>query len=161
MHQGRLCPLTTIEPAGLAPVAKALPEWETVELMVDSGASETVMPEESLRCVATQVSEASKRGVMYEVANGQRIANLGEKIVEGLTDGEGHLRRFTAQVCDISKPLLSVKRLIESGHAVTFDSSGGCITHVASGDQIWLNEKDGMYSLKLWVPTRGAPDAGF
>ena len=44
---------------------------------------------------------------------------------------------------------------------VVFDLDGSYIHHKTTGEQIWLHEKDGMYSLKLWVPTKGASGAGF
>ena len=66
-----------------------------------------------------------------------------------------------AQVCDVSKPLLSVRRLVESGHNVYFDHEGGRITNHKTGEQIWLHEVDGMYHLRLGVPTKGAAASGF
>ena len=70
---------------------------------------------------------------------------------------EGFHRNITAQVCDVKQPLMSVKRLRDSGHAVVFDSDGGRIDHLASGSSIRLSERDGMFMLKLWIPTK----AGF
>ena len=63
----------------------------------------------------------------------------------------------------MSKPLLSVRRLVESGHNVYFDHEGGRITNEKTGEQIWLHEVNGMYHLKLWIPTTKevASGAGF
>ena len=47
--------------------------------MVDSGASETVVNEDMIQSVETKEGKAYKNGVCYEVANGIRIPNLGEK----------------------------------------------------------------------------------
>ena len=55
--KGTLCPIRTIEPARLCPVAEKLPEWEVLDFMVDSGASETVMPEEAVRSIPTMSNE--------------------------------------------------------------------------------------------------------
>ena len=150
---GRLSPLTTIEPAGLAPVAEA-PEWEAIELAVDSGASETVIPEGMIKSVDIQPSEASKRGVQYEVANGHRIPNLGQKAFQGVTP-EGHRRGITAQVCDVNKPLLSVTRLVSSGNTVVFSRSGSYVKDDATGETMQLHETGGMFMLRLWVPASG------
>ena len=136
-------------------MATALPEWETIDLMVASGASETVMPEGAIRSVTTKPNDASIRGVEYEVANGQRIPNLGEKVIDGETDIEGRRTTFKVQVCEVSKPLMSVKRLVESGHSVHFDQDGGRITDQKTGKHIWLHEVNGMYHLRLWVPSAG------
>ena len=70
-------PLLTVCPDEINAVNEG--EWEEIELAVDSGASETVVNEDMLRSVQTQESAASRRGVEYEVANGIRIPNLGEK----------------------------------------------------------------------------------
>ena len=42
--------------------------WEKVEVAVDSGATETVLPEEQVLSVPVEEGEASRRGVEYEVA---------------------------------------------------------------------------------------------
>ena len=150
---GRLSPLSTIEPAGLAPVAET-PDWETVELAVDSGASETVIPEGVCRAATLQPSEASKRGVVYEVANGERIPNLGQKSFHGVT-AEGHRRGLTAQVCDVNKPLLSVTRLVAAGNTVVFSQGESYVQDDLTGEKMWLRESGGMYMLRLWVPSKG------
>ena len=152
--RGKLCPLATIEPETLNPVEK-LPEWEVIELAVDSGASETVIPEDLIKSVQTKPSSASLRGVMYEVANGERIPNMGEKTFQALTDGEGFVRGITAQVCDVNKPLLSVSKLVQSGNTVVFDSDGAYVEDKGTGERMWLKESGGMYMMKLWVPSAG------
>ena len=55
------------------------PEWEEIEMAVDSGASESVVNEEQLSGVETVEGKAKKMGVQYEVADGTLIPNLGEK----------------------------------------------------------------------------------
>ena len=61
----------------------------------------------------------------------------------------------------MSKPLLSVRKLVESGHSVLFDREGGRITNDTTGEQIWLHEVDGMYHLRMWVPITATSGAGF
>ena len=89
----------TVEPEGMNVVANS--EWEEIELAVDSGASETVIGEDMLAGVETKEGLASRRGVQYEVANGVRIPNLGEKKFRGFTE-EGLQRSMKAQVCEVS-----------------------------------------------------------
>ena len=157
---GRLCHLTTLEPEGLSHVSGTDPNWETVEFAVDSGASETVIPEGLCTSVPTRPSDASRRGVQYEVANGERIPNLGSQRLEGLTDGEGLVRNLTAQVCGVNKALLSVHKLNEAGHTVVFQPGAAHIVDGTTGERIWLREHQGMYMLKLWMP-RTSSSAGF
>ncbi len=126
-------------------------EWEKIEFHVDSGATETVLSEAMLMCVATKPGLAMKQGIKYEVANGVRIDNLGEKNFKGMSK-EGFFRSMTAQVCDVNKALLSVKKVIAAGNQVVFGSKeGSYIESNATGERMWLEERGGMYILELWV----------
>ena len=87
---------------------------------MDSGATETVIDEGSIQHVEATEGAAYKRGVKYEVANGVRIPNMGEKKFQGVTE-EGALRHITAQVCEVNKPLLSVSKVVVAGNRVVFD----------------------------------------
>ena len=119
------------------------------------------MPPDMLRSVNITSGEASRRGVLYEVANGERIPNLGERIFTGVTDKEGHSRTIKAQVCEVSKPLMSVSRLVKAGNSVVFSAQGSYIEDDASGERIHLEEVNGMFNLKVWVKTGAAQAAGF
>lgn len=139
-HILQLSPLTTVEPEGLNAV-NAQDGWEQVLFAVDSGASETVIPPDALGSINITPGDASKRGVMYEVANGDRIPNLGEKVFTGCTNAEGIARQIRAQVCEVSKPLLSVAKLVRAGN--TGVRTGGGLhlrpgwggLHVARGEE--------------------------
>ena len=124
-------------------------------MAVDSGASETVIPETAVRGSDIKPSEASRRGVQYEVANGHRIPNLGQKSFLGYTH-EGACRGVTAQVCDVNKPLMSVAKLVAAGHTVTFAQGGSFVTSDHTGERINLVEANGMYLMRLWVPAAPA-----
>ena len=153
MEAGAVRMFRTIEPEGIHAMGQSR-EWEEVEMAVDSGASETVMGPEMLEGVETKESLASRRGVEYEVANGIRIPNLGEKQFKGITD-EGLPRNLRVQVCDVNKPLLSVSKIVQGGNRVVFDGSGSYIEDKASGERMWLQEKGGMFMLKMWVKNDG------
>ena len=124
---------------------------------MDSGASETVVGPHMILSAETKDSEYSRRGICYEVANDINITNQGEKRFTGIS-GEGISRGINAQVCDVNKGLLSVRRMVELGHKVTFDANGSYIQHVKTGRRMNLTERRGMYMLKLWTK---APSAGF
>ena len=140
--------LSTIEPGGMN-VINATGCWEEIEFAVDSGATETVVNEDMLRSVEMKPGAASRRGVEYEVANGSTIPNLGEKRFRGFSS-EGQGKDITAQVCDVNKALLSVRKIVAAGNKVIFEKQGAYIED-PGGRQIWLEEKQGMYMLKLWV----------
>ena len=132
-------------------VSSSLPESvEELEMLVDSGATETVASENDVECVPTEEGAAFKRGVKYEVANGTVIPNLGEKKFEAASE-DGVTRHITAQVCDVNKALLSVKKMTKAGNRVIFDEDGSYIENKSTGDRLWMHEDHGMYVLKLWV----------
>ena len=91
-----------------------------------------------------------RRGVRYEVANGVRIPDLGEKECQAVTE-EGKARHITAQVCEVNKALLSVSKVVAAGNRVVSDGEGSYIEDKASGERMWLKEQGGMYVLKVWV----------
>ena len=138
----------TVEPEGLNALEDA--EWEEVEFAVDSGATETVIGEDVLKSVTKIEGAAYKRGVKYEVANGVRIPNLGEKRFIGYSE-DGQSREITAQVCDVNKPLLSVSKIVNAGNRVVFDGDGCYIEDLQSGERIWMRPQGGMYHIKMWV----------
>ena len=150
--------LETIEPEGLCHV-DVQGGWVEFELAVDSGATETVVSEEMLTMVETKPGAASKRGVEYEVANGVRIPNLGEKKFMAETE-DGVVRSITAQVCDVNKALLSVKKVVAAGNRVVFDDGGSYIEDKSTGERMWMIENNGMYMLKLWIPKQPFPRQG-
>ena len=143
--------LQVIEPEGVNAVSKP-GEWQEIEMAVDSGATETVMGEEMLTEIEIKPGMASKRGVKYEVANGTRIPNLGERKFMAHSE-EGAIRNITAQVCDVNKALLSVKKVVGAGNRVVFDDTGSYIEDKRNGEKMWLREDNGMYMLKMYVKT--------
>ena len=117
---------------------------------MDSGASETVLPEDALLSIELREGAAARRGTQYEVATGTLIPNLGEKTFNGVSTEEV-TRRMTAQVCDVNKPLLSVRRMVAAGNRVVFYNEGSYIEDKETAERMWLTEEDGMYMLSLWV----------
>ena len=129
--------------------------WEEVNLVVDSGASETVIGPNMVESAEVKEGRAYRQGVKYEVANGIRIPNLGEKKFSGVSN-EGFLRDMTAQVCGINKGLLSVSKLVEKGNRVVFDKSGSYIQNQWTGEKMKLKAERGLFMLQLW--TRAASE---
>ena len=143
-----LMPLATVEPESINKV-ESTGGWVEVMMAVDSGATETVMNEDHLDVVETVEGRACKRGVKYEVANGVRIDNLGEKKFTGVT-AEGAKRQIVAQICDVNKALLSVRKVVSAGNRVVFDDVS-FIEDKDTKERIYMEDQGGMYVLKLWV----------
>ena len=140
--------LETVEPEILNALED--PDCEEIELAADSGATETVIGESILKSIDLVEGVAYKRGVKYEVANGIRIPNLGEKKFTGITEN-GIAREITAQVCEVNKPLLSVSKIVAAGNRLVFDPNGSCIEDIESGEKVWLKNQGGMYIIKMQV----------
>ena len=56
---------------------------------------------------------------------------------------EGTRKKITAQVADVNKGLLSVKKILAAGNRVVFDNSS-YIEDKATGEKMWLTEAQGM-----------------
>jgi hypothetical protein len=125
-------------------------KWEQIEAVVDSGATVPVLSPTMAKLYKVEPSEASLAGVEYEVANGERLANLGQKVMPVYTE-EGTLRGMTAQVADVSKMLMSVRHLCKSGHAVVFDEDGSMIINKTTGEVNKIADDGVNYLMKLWA----------
>ena len=95
--------------------------WEKVTLIVDSGASDTVVPPSM--CANAPLHRTEKVGTEYEVADGGVVENFGEKrclmkISPNASSAEAMNMVF--QVVDVSKALLSVYKVCQAGHQVVF-----------------------------------------
>ena len=81
---GKLCPLTHATP-GLYEFG--IQEWTLIDVIVDSGACETFMPKSLCEHIHITPSKQSIDGADYEVASGETIPNLGERICEVYAEG--------------------------------------------------------------------------
>jgi hypothetical protein len=144
-----LNPIKTIEPNNLNNISED-GVWEEIELAVDSGATESVVPSTLPASIPTVDGPASKRGVLYEVASGHQIPNEGEKRFSAVTE-EGKEKKLVLQVCDVNQGLLSVAKMMTAGNRVVFDPSGSYVESKTTGDRTWLKERGGMFIMKLWV----------
>ena len=81
-----------------------------VEVPVDSGAADNVMPPDMSPSVKIQPSEKSRQNGTYTVANGKKIANLGEKSARFRTDANKN-NGITLQITGVRRPLISASRL--------------------------------------------------
>ena len=126
------------------------PRTNELWITVDSGASENVIAEGMAAGVKTVSSVGSRNGVQYVTANGTNMPNRGEQHIQVLT-GEGHHCLLNMQVTDVKKPLMSVARVCDAGHEVTFRANGGEIKHVESGQITKFDRIDNVYRLRVGV----------
>ena len=136
-----------IVPEGLNTVTNG--GWEEVTMYLDSGATETVIPKDMLMSLDLKEGAAARQGITYEVANGVRIANLGEKAFIGVTE-DGQEKEINAQVCEVNKALLSVSKAVKAGNTVVFDEDGSYIESKLTGQRTWLTNEGGIMPLRCW-----------
>ena len=117
-------------------------KWERLRTTMDSGATVTVIPPTAGKWYDLQESPASRAGVEYEVANGDKIPNLGQKLLPVVTN-EGGLRGMLAQVADVSGALTSARALNATGHAVVIDGDESFVLNKETGE-VNLIEDDGV-----------------
>lgn len=137
-------------PKCLCPLKKPYDKLIPVELLVDSGAAESVIPPRELPGHPVHPNAASMSGEEYLTADGKTIPNKGEQAVNFRTQ-EGHRCALTFQVTDVTKPLLSTTQLADTGHETVFRKTGGTIRHLKTGRELHFTRRAGLYILKIWV----------
>ena len=63
-------------------------------------------------------------------------------------------RKVRAQVCDVNEALMSVRKIVAAGNRVIFDeegSGGSFIEDKQTLERVKLEDRNGMYMVKLWV----------
>ena len=125
--------------------------WVEVEICIDSGACETVMPASLCPGIDVVDSQQSIEGVEYEVANGGLIPNLGERRCLLTTPGSEVCKQIVFQVADVHKTLMSVSRVADMGYSCHLGATGGCLEDLKSGERIPLTRRDDLYYLNTWV----------
>ena len=129
----------------------------TIKVLVDSGAAENVIPPGLLPDFEIQEGEARRNNVRYTTADGNELPNLGEIQLPFRTK-EGHQCGVVFQVCDVSRPLLSVTALTAKGNSVAFNDQGGVIIG-KDGKRMTFKKESGVYVLEMYVapfPGQGA-----
>ena len=123
--------------------------WQEIELTVDSGACDTVMPLSSCTDIALQSSPA--QGIPYEVANGNTIKNEGERRCLMMTMGSKAPQRIVFQVADVHKPLLSITRVADAGYECHLNHRGGYLLDTFTGEKVPIVRKMNLYTMRVWV----------
>ena len=145
-------PLSVVQPA---------PEWMEIEITIDSGACDTVMPENMCPHISLLSSDSSRAGLEYEVANGEGLPNLGEKKCLMMTEDSDMMKRVIFQCADVHKALLSVSRVADLGYECVFGKNGGQLRDVVTGDVVSLHRRGNLYVMRAWVKQDTSSTPGF
>ena len=92
--------------------------------MLDSGSSVSMIPPNVGREYPMVPSEAALAAVRYEIASGNQIPNLDDKLMLVVTR-EGTWKGRQVEVADIARALESVRSLVKTGHKVVFRVADG------------------------------------
>ena len=125
--------------------------WEKVSVTVDSGAIDSVVPDTVAKGVPKRETNASRNGLKYRAANGTPIDNEGEKQLQGYTN-EGSPVTMTMQVAKVTKPLGSVRAMVEANNMVVFDKGNSYIWDKASWTKTKIDERNGAFVFDIWIP---------
>ena len=134
----------------LAPVHPKGERWEKVTAIMDSGATVTVRNPQTGDAYPIREGAASKAGVMYEIADGTEIPNLGERIMAIMkTDGTVTAQR--SQAANVSKNLTAVRQEMKNNKTVIFDSDG-CYTYDKLSGSFTAIDDDGVnFTQDEWI----------
>lgn len=127
--------------------------WEKLEITVDSGAIDHVLPPNKATKFEIKETAASKNGRNFTAANGSTIKNYGAKEVKGKTD-KGTDATIVFQVAGVTKPLGAVRRLTKAGpmgNRVVFDEDGSYIEDKRSGQRTTIVDTGKDYIVEMWV----------
>ena len=141
------------EKSSLSPLGQSAgPEdWVEVEITVDSGACDTVMPTSWCTHISIQQTAESKAGMEYEVANGETIPNVGERRCLLMSEDSHIMKKITFQCADIHKPLLSVSRCADLGFDCVLEATGGRLVDKVTGEAIPLHRRGNLYTMRAWI----------
>ena len=117
-----------------------------MELTIDSGAGENVMP--GYMAPYTPVTTSKEAGAVYTAANGDMMPNRGCKRVK-VTTMEGQLRTMNMQITDVNRALMSVAKICDAGHTVTFTTDGGVIRNNKSGEETKFRRENNVYRMTV------------
>ena len=135
------------------------PEWTEVEITVDSGACDTVMPARMCAHISIVSTPTSRSGYEYEVANGAGLPNLGERRCLMMTENSQTTKQIAFQCADVHKALLSVTKCSDMGYECVLGKLGGELRDVVTGDRIPIHRRENLYFIRAWV--RQDPSPGF
>ena len=119
-----------------------------MELTIDSGAGENVMPEYMAPKTPVQHSKEQDAGVVYTAANGDTMPNRGRKVVH-VTTKEGQLKSMNMQITDVNRALMSVAKICDAGHTVVFKPEGGVIRNNKTGEETKFRRENNVYRMSV------------
>ena len=138
-------------PSNLSTITEEDLGWIEIEVTIDSGACDTVMPASMCSHISILQTEESRRGMEYEVANGETVLNLGARYCLLMSENSKEMKRITFQCADIHKPLLSVSRISDLGYDCILTNVGGKLRDRVFGETMPLHRRGNLYVMQAWI----------
>ena len=134
--------------------------WKYVKGVMDSGATDSVIHPSECEEYEIQESPGSKAGQNWTSASGGVIPNLGQKILDVVTE-DGIESQVKYQAADVSRTLNSITEICdaggEEGQYVIFSKWGGTVYNPTLKRQTPFEREGGIYTMGMWVK----PKLGF
>ena len=122
-----------------------------IDLTIDSGAVATITPVDTIPGEVPRETEASRRKMVYMVANGASIANKGELTLRGNAEN-GVVMNAIAQASDVTKPLGAAREILKGGNRIVLDDAGSYIENKTTGKRIPIRRENGMFVVTMTLP---------
>ena len=155
-------PMKELNPA--ISVQKEYKGWTKVKGVMDSGASESVAHPSMCPDYPVVESVGSAAGQKYVSASGDIIENLGQQVLEVMTE-DGYETQAKYQSADVQRPLNSISEICdaggEEGQYVVFSKWGGVVLNPDNGRRIPFDREEGIYNLTMWVKDYEKNASGF
>ena len=121
---------------------------EKVEMTLDSGSAACALPP----TIGTQfgIVPGSRNNKMYKTANGQKIADQGQRILH-VRLKDLHKARLRFRIADVHKPLVSAHEVVKRGNKIVIDSNYAFMLNKATGIKTELVVKNGVYTFPVWL----------
>ena len=132
------------------------PNWVMIRTVMDSGAADSVAPPTLAPRVNISESNGSRRGQCYVSASGNRLPNMGQKVLNIQTN-EGKDTTVLYQIAEVGRPLTSVSACCDRGNWVVYTSQGGFIINCQTGERTSFERSGGIYELDIWMRDEGNP----
>ena len=147
-----LAPVNLITVTETAEILVNSDSWKDVEFEValDSGSVVHVCSIEDCPGYRVAESPGSRRGQEFLMGDGGTIPNLGQSQLNLSDDSIGRDIQSVFQIAAVTRPLMSVGRICDEGHSITFDAVMAVVKG-ADGSELcrFMRNGSGLYVAKL------------
>ena len=123
-------------------------EYLEMEIVLDSGAGAHVASKAHIQGYAVCPSALSKAGAAFVGADGGRIKNYGQAILELMTvdmKGGKHAVQSNFQIADVTRALWSVGLICDAGLRVEFKAESASVLDTTGKELCHFERKQGLY----------------